>query len=716
MFKQRTLNARPKTLLMTAILCLTAILTVTALPLFTAGRGGSAPKARAASGTDTGGITNMALNIGADETQRNVVWYSNSVNAGKAQIAKEEIYLYDNKDAPDPADWIFPTAPTGEGEGPVQARNLWAEFTATSSAAASGGLNSGLYSFKATLSGLNPNTNYVYRVGGADGWSKTYRFSTGKYAMGTEAGGTAWGGNGGSTDGVFNNQYKHFSFIAAGDPQIGADGGGAQRKIDIDSAKWTQTLARAGDWFGDDVDFLITLGDQVESNNNVERSEREYAAFLAPDYLRNVALAPNLGNHDVTADIYKQHYNLPNVSAAHGQSANGGDSNVGNDYWYSYNGVLFMGVNSNNTGAATHDSFIASAIAGFKAANGGADPAWKVVTLHHSPYSGATHAVSDARTHRLNFSPLFAKYDIDVVLGGHDHSYVRSYMMGGAMNGLPDNAGQGSAAITDKSLYGRVGGDDYGSYVKDNAGETLHISANSASGSKFYPLVMPDYGYAAAKNQESTPSFSKVDVTPESVTVTTYRAGAQNTVNGVIDTFTLYRGSAMAPAIKTDALAGGKVGEAYGGALTGTGAPKWSVESGALPGGLSLGADGVVFGTPTAAGAFTVTVKAANDAGESFKTLTVLIVQDGADGLAGANGANGSNGADGAKGEKGDAGETGAQGAKGCGSIAGTGSGFGGGIGGTAATVVALPLIGLLFAVARRARKNGAAKAGKASV
>ena len=68
----------------------------------------------------------------------------------------------------------------------------------------------------------------------------------------------------------------------------------------------------------------------------------------------------------------------------------------------------------------------------------------------------------------------------------------------------------------------------------------------------------------------------------------------------------------------------GEVGVAYAPvALSATGGVQpytWSVVSGALPGGLSIGSDGTVSGTPTSAGTFSFTIQAA-DSGNSTATV-----------------------------------------------------------------------------------------------
>lgn len=84
--------------------------------------------------------------------------------------------------------------------------------------------------------------------------------------------------------------------------------------------------------------------------------------------------------------------------------------------------------------------------------------------------------------------------------------------------------------------------------------------------------------------------------------------------------------SMQLPSITTTTLPGGKEGDAYSQTLaaTGTAPITWSIESGSLPAGLTLSGD-TISGTPTAAGTFTFTVKAANGAGSDTKELSIVI-------------------------------------------------------------------------------------------
>lgn len=88
----------------------------------------------------------------------------------------------------------------------------------------------------------------------------------------------------------------------------------------------------------------------------------------------------------------------------------------------------------------------------------------------------------------------------------------------------------------------------------------------------------------------------------------------------------LTAGYGTAPMITTASLPGGTVGTVYSQALTATGNEPitWTVESGSLPTGLTLGGS-TISGTPTQVGTASFTVKAANSLGTDTKALSITI-------------------------------------------------------------------------------------------
>ena len=392
--------------------------------------------------TPTVTVNSVDLGIGADQTQRLVTWYGNSDRPGVLELAP---------------------ACAQRGSCFPQRYVSFPAVTDGSNAAVTG-----FDTFRATVTGLRSCTEYIYRVGNRDAWSPVYHFSTQRFCAG------------------------HFSFLFAGDPQIGAGAGynGA-------------TLADA--------------------------DEAQYAGVFSPSELPSITLATVIGNHDsgiagytAGAANYKAHFTVPNP-------ANNSTDPAGGDYWFSYDHVLFMVLNSNNLNDAQHQDFMTNAIAAYKAQNHGHDPLWKIVAFHHSIFSVANHTQdSDILQRRADLPPIFKALGIDAVLGGHDHSYARSLVM------------DGSTPIT--TGYTSNGSNHYASYTEaPGATDTVYICANSSSGSKFYAIQNLVFPFLAVDNQENIPNIGKVRVTPDSLTFTVHRSGASNTINDVVDTFALKR-------------------------------------------------------------------------------------------------------------------------------------------------------------------------------
>jgi len=103
------------------------------------------------------------------------------------------------------------------------------------------------------------------------------------------------------------------------------------------------------------------------------------------------------------------------------------------------------------------------------------------------------------------------------------------------------------------------------------------------------------------------------------------------------------------PAITTAALPDGTVGAAYSQTLAATGSPSsftWSIDTGSLPDGLLLNAStGEIYGTPTAAGTSTFTVKAENSAGNATQSFMLMVKNPGIEVYGNGGGGGGGSGA-----------------------------------------------------------------------
>ena len=451
--------------------------------------------------------TFVSLTPGVDETELNFAWYSASANDARVRFgtssnlteADEVLGGVENKD-----------------DKLVGAGQLINDVNLASGPNFDGiNVNGKYYSNKVTVTGLKENTTYYYSVMKNGDWTKPEEYQT--------------------------KSFSDFSFLYVGDPQIGAyvDTNKNQPVADErDAESWNTILNNAV--AKHDVSFMVSAGDQV----NTGSSERQYSGYLGADALRSLPVATTIGNHDHDDANYSYHFNNPNtfnnVNDDYKPKAyTEGASAAGTDYYYTYGEVLFIVLDTNNYNCATHENVIRKAI------SDNPDAKWRVVTFHQDIYGAArNHSDSDGMILRTQLTPIIDKYDIDVVLQGHDHTYSRTYQLTGdgeqhtAYNEnnyrVEDENGdlvqvegyqdQNSSCYELKSSL--VGG------TIENPEGTVYFEANSATGSKYYDLFNPVQDYIAEKSQTYTPTYSVISVTDDTFSVTTYNTTDEQQLEG----------------------------------------------------------------------------------------------------------------------------------------------------------------------------------------
>lgn len=367
-----------------------------------------------------------------------------------------------------------------------------------------------------------------------------------------------------------------FSFVFFGDPQIGSsaenipDGSeeeqGQSNAVRNDSFNWNNTINKALG-LNPDISFMVSAGDQIQSRDKKTSDEThavytdneiEYAGYLSPDALKNLPVATSVGNHDSLASNYTYHFNNPNADEL-------GSTYAGGDYYFTYGNVLFIMLNTNNTNIAEHKQFIEKTTAE------NTDTKWRIVTLHQDIYGSGEHSNEPEIVElRYGLTPVFEENDIDVVLTGHDHTYSRSHIM---KNAEISKYEWDTKSISDdefswftEGVKEDENGDEYPyepteeeqqryenylemvedkEYINSTDAETivnpdgiLYLTANSASGSKYYDLVAHQQAYIASSWQEDVPTFSMIDITEDSFTVNTYRTDDMSKIDS---TFTIIK-------------------------------------------------------------------------------------------------------------------------------------------------------------------------------
>lgn len=224
------------------------------------------------------------------------------------------------------------------------------------------------------ITGLTPDSEYVYKVGDGEHMSELKNFTTSK--------------NG-----------KAVNFFVIGDTQ-------ATDTTNTD--KITETLASSGVKF----DFGIQTGDAVDNGGNYTMWAN-IAKVFSGEFLSEQDLIQVLGNHesygDDTAHNAAAYFNLPNTAA---------DGTAPLYYSVQYGNVYVAVINySNMEGYRKAAEWLVKDAAASTAT-------WKILTMHQPAYF--TNPGGNNASLQAIIANAVDEAGIDVVFSGHDHSYART--------------------------------------------------------------------------------------------------------------------------------------------------------------------------------------------------------------------------------------------------------------------------------------------------
>jgi hypothetical protein len=187
-------------------------------------------------------------------------------------------------------------------------------------------------------------------------------------------------------------------------------------------------MARLGE--ADPYDVLLLLGDNVyPAGDPAGLRDTVFRPF--DRVLEDARLLAIVGNHDADRGDEQME--------ALGMDGRWWAETIGD--------TLVVGLDSNRVHDRAQRAFLRRTLAESSAR-------WKIVTVHHPPYSagyqGSSEDVRDA------FSPLFERHGVQLVLSGHDHDYQRSDPIHGVTyvvsGGAAGTRRTGSAGFTAESF------------------------------------------------------------------------------------------------------------------------------------------------------------------------------------------------------------------------------------------------------------------------
>lgn len=179
------------------------------------------------------------------------------------------------------------------------------------------------------------------------------------------------------------------------------------------------------------TDLWLMLGDNAYESGTFDEYQR--GVFdIYPQLLRCSSLFPAIGNHDAgSASSTEQtgpYYQLFSVPTR--GEVGGVPSGTAAYYSFDYGNIHFICLDSYGSDRSPNGAMF-TWLARDAASS---DKDWKIAFWHHPPYTKGSHD-SDIETELVEMReralPILEEAGVDLVLGGHSHSYERSYLIDG---------------------------------------------------------------------------------------------------------------------------------------------------------------------------------------------------------------------------------------------------------------------------------------------
>ena len=248
----------------------------------------------------------------------------------------------------------------------------------------------------ATLSGLEADSRYIYRIVADRTRSDVRRFKT--------------AGEKGAWNFVAFTDFQH-----------------RENPVTLPLIQTMKEIAG-------DPSLVVCSGDHIDVAGN----EYEWTFLLDNEVFRDFVYAASPGDHaywasDRTPDGHYPQYDKPYTFVNLFKFPdNGAASSPGSSYWFRYNNVLFVALDMHNSNLSAGPRFDDQA-AWFAQTMDRLQGTYQylVVLMHKSVFGSDRVDAAVARNIRPQWAPIFQKYGVDLVLSGHDHIYSRTYALDG---------------------------------------------------------------------------------------------------------------------------------------------------------------------------------------------------------------------------------------------------------------------------------------------
>lgn len=194
-------------------------------------------------------------------------------------------------------------------------------------------------------------------------------------------------------------------------------------------------------------DFILNAGDMCDNGKNF--GQWGMALDTYKDLTLNSSMFFTSGNHENNTGAMGRYFNYTENKDGNVQAISG------EYYSFDYANAHFTVLDTND---ATSDGLGAEQLAWLKNDLANTNAKWKFVLMHKSLYSAGSHAFDgEVIAMRTQLTKLFAENGVNVVFGGHDHTYTETYLVDKDGKVVDKTDGKGVRYTGDGVMYITLG-------------------------------------------------------------------------------------------------------------------------------------------------------------------------------------------------------------------------------------------------------------------
>ncbi len=207
-------------------------------------------------------------------------------------------------------------------------------------------------------------------------------------------------------------------------------------------------------------DFILNAGDMCDNGKNF--GQWGMALDTYKDLTLNSSMFFTSGNHENNTGAMGRYFNYTENKDGNVQAISG------EYYSFDYANAHFTVLNTND---ADENGLGKDQLAWLKNDLANTNAKWKFVLMHKSLYSAGSHAFDgEVIAMRTQLTKLFAENGVNVVFGGHDHTYTETYLVDKDGKVVDKTDGKGVRYTGDGVMYITLGtlGTKFYTYRENN--------------------------------------------------------------------------------------------------------------------------------------------------------------------------------------------------------------------------------------------------------